>query len=46
VKETVDLLVKRGMLTETMVTNSMGRGTARQFEISKSLLDKLQSFES
>ncbi|WP_331375376.1 helix-turn-helix domain-containing protein [Sinorhizobium chiapasense] len=45
-KETVDLLVKRGMLTQTMVKNSMGRGTARQFEISKELLDKLSSFQS
>jgi len=44
VKETVDLLVKRGMLTETRVTNSMGRGTARQFEISADLLEKLSSF--
>ncbi|ENN85542.1 conjugative transfer repressor protein RctA [Rhizobium freirei PRF 81] len=43
-KETVNLLVKRGMLNETMVTNSMGRGTARQFEISTDLLKKLSSF--
>lgn len=43
VKETVDLLVERGMLTETMVKNSMGRGTARQFEISQDLLGKLRS---
>ncbi|MGK9086094.1 MarR family transcriptional regulator [Brucella intermedia] len=46
VKETVDLLVKRGMLTETMGTNSMGRGTARQFEISENLLEKLRSLAS
>jgi len=45
-KETVDLLVKRGMLTETMVKNSMGRGTARQFEISDEIRNKLSSFES
>lgn len=45
-KETVDLLVRRGMLTETMVTNSMGRGTARQFEISTDLLKKLSAFET
>ncbi|MBP2449207.1 MarR family transcriptional regulator [Rhizobium leguminosarum] len=44
VKETVDLLVKRRMLDETMVKNSMGRGTARQFEISQDLLNKLSSF--
>ncbi|MEZ2127902.1 MULTISPECIES: MarR family transcriptional regulator [unclassified Sinorhizobium] len=46
VKESVDLLVKRGMLKETMVKNSMGRGIARQFEISKELLDRLRAFES
>ncbi|MBY5770123.1 MarR family transcriptional regulator [Rhizobium leguminosarum] len=44
VKETVDLLVRRGMLDETIVKNSMGRGTARQFEISEALLEKLSSF--
>ncbi|MDF0699497.1 MarR family transcriptional regulator [Rhizobium sp. MC63] len=44
VKETVDLLVKRGMLNETIVKNSMGRGTARQFKISEGLLEKLSSF--
>ncbi|ANM20053.1 UNVERIFIED_ORG: DNA-binding MarR family transcriptional regulator [Rhizobium aethiopicum] len=46
VKETVDLLVKRGMLLETMGKNSMGRGTARQFEISQDLLSKLSSFRA
>ncbi|ACI58160.1 DNA-binding MarR family transcriptional regulator [Rhizobium leguminosarum] len=46
VKETVDLLVKRGMLLETMGKNSMGRGTARQFEISQELLNKLSSFRA
>ncbi|NEI74668.1 MarR family transcriptional regulator [Rhizobium lusitanum] len=45
-KETVDLLVRRGMLTETMGTNSMGRGTARQFEISADILKKISAFES
>lgn len=45
VKETIDLLVKRGMLTETMVKNSMGRGTARQFEISEVLLKKISTFK-
>ncbi len=44
VKETVDLLVKRGMLKESLVKNSMGRGTARQFEISEILLEKLSAF--
>lgn len=46
VKETVDLLVERGMLTETMGTNSMGRGTARQFEIAAGLLKKLSSVDA
>jgi hypothetical protein len=32
------------MLDETIVKNSMGRGTARQFEISEALLKKLSSF--
>lgn len=46
VKETVDLLVKRGMLVERMGKNSMGRGTARQFQISEELLSKLSSFRA
>jgi DNA-binding MarR family transcriptional regulator len=46
VKETIDLLVRRGMLTETMIKNSAGRGTARKFEISKELLDRLRSSDS
>jgi DNA-binding MarR family transcriptional regulator len=46
VKETVDLLVKRGMLMETMGKNAMGRGTARQFEVSEVLLKKLSSFST
>jgi len=32
--ETIELLVRRGILTETLGRNSMGRGTARQFEFS------------
>lgn len=43
-KETVDLLVRRGMLKEEMVKNSMGRGTARQFEISSDIFKNLSSF--
>jgi hypothetical protein len=34
VVETIELLVRRGILTETLGRNSMGRGTARQFEFS------------
>jgi hypothetical protein len=45
-KETVDLLVRRGILKETMVKNSMGRGTARQFEISEEIRQKLSAFAS
>jgi hypothetical protein len=33
VKETVDQLIGRKILTETMVKNALGRGMARQFEI-------------
>lgn len=32
VAESIDPLIERGILTETIVKNSMGRGTARQFE--------------
>jgi hypothetical protein len=31
VLETIELLVRRGVLIETLGKNSMGRGTARQF---------------
>ncbi len=41
VVETVDQLVKRNLLTQTIGTNSMGRGTARQFQISEALLGRL-----
>ena len=34
VLETMDLLVERGVLVETLGKNSMGRGTARQFALS------------
>ncbi|KVK50014.1 transcriptional regulator [Agrobacterium sp. TS43] len=39
--ETIDLLVQRGILTETLGRNSMGRGTARQFEFSPRFFDAL-----
>ena len=41
VAESVDPLVERGILTETIVKNSMGRGTARQFEFCPELFDRL-----
>jgi DNA-binding MarR family transcriptional regulator len=45
VKESVDPLVRRGMLTETLGKNAMGRGTARQFEIAPVILEKLRSLQ-
>lgn len=35
--ETIEPLVRRGLLIETMGKNSMGRGTARYFEIASSV---------
>lgn len=43
VAESVDPLVERGILTETIVKNSMGRGTARQFEFCPEIFDRLRS---
>lgn len=40
--ETMDLLVERGILVETLGKNSMGRGTARQFEFSPQVFDALR----
>jgi len=42
--ETMDLLVERGILIETLGKNSMGRGTARQFEFSPRVFERLRSF--
>jgi hypothetical protein len=39
VVETMDLLVERGVLVETLGKNSMGRGTARQFELSPAVFE-------
>lgn len=41
--ETIDLLVRRGILTETLGKNSMGRGTARQFELARHVFDQIRS---
>lgn len=41
--ETIDLLVKRGILTESLGKNSQGRGVARQFELAPRLLDNLHA---
>ena len=43
VVETMDLLVERGVLVETLGKNSMGRGTARQFELSPAVFDLLRA---
>lgn len=43
VAESIDPLVERGILTETIVKNSMGRGTARQFEFCPGIFDRLRS---
>ena len=45
VTETVDQLVKRNILTETLVKNSMGRGRARQFEIAPEIFEKIDAFQ-
>ena len=41
VAESVDPLIERGILTETIVKNSMGRGTARQFDFTPEVFDRL-----
>ena len=41
--ETIDFLVKRGVLTETLGKNSMGRGTARQFEFATQVFEAVRS---
>lgn len=42
VSETVDQLIKRRLLTETLTTNSMGRGRAREFKIAQELFKELR----
>lgn len=41
VAESVEALVTRGILLETMGRNSMGRGTAKQFEFAPQMFEKL-----
>ncbi len=41
--ETMESLVQRGILTETMGKNSMGRGTARQFEFAPEVFAQIRS---
>jgi hypothetical protein len=42
VAESIDPLIERGILAETIVKNSMGRGTARQFEFRPEVFDRLR----
>lgn len=44
-EDTLDILVKRGLLTETVALNVIGRGRARLFSISDALLERLRHFE-
>jgi DNA-binding transcriptional regulator GbsR (MarR family) len=44
VSEVIEPLLKRRMLTETFVKNSMGRGKARQFEIAPEIFERLRAF--
>lgn len=43
-EEILTLLVKRGLLTETMGLNAIGRGRARQFALSSFIFDSLEPF--
>ena len=45
VAETVDQLVQRNILTETLEKNMLGRGTARRFHIAPTLFERLKSDE-
>lgn len=45
VAETVDQLVERNILNETLEKNVMGRGTARRFHIALRLFERLKSDE-
>ena len=42
VKESVDPLVARGILQETIVKNSVGRGTAWQYEFAPEIFERLK----
>ncbi|SDA87665.1 MarR family transcriptional regulator [Sinorhizobium sp. NFACC03] len=43
VKESIDPLVERGILRETLGKNSMGRGTARQFEFCPEVFERMKA---
>lgn len=42
VLEALDQIVQRGILTETLGKNSMGRGTARQFEFARNVFEQIR----
>lgn len=44
--QTIEPLVQRGLLVETLGKNSMGRGTARQFRVPSDILDGYQPQKS
>lgn len=44
VTETIDQLVRREILTESLIKNSMGRGRARRFEIAPHIFEQLNMF--
>ncbi len=43
VLETMDQLVQRGILTESLGKNSTGRGTARQFEFARNVCEQIRT---
>ncbi|MEK1851479.1 MAG: MarR family transcriptional regulator [Phyllobacterium sp.] len=45
VYETVEFLIKRNLLNETEIKNSMGRGRARQFTIPTAIFERIRHFE-
>lgn len=45
VAETVDQLIQRKILTETLEKNMLGRGIARRFHIDPTLFERLKSNE-
>lgn len=44
--DAVELLIKRGLLEETVSLNAIGRGRSRMFHIPESIFDRLKHFES
>lgn len=43
--ETIDQLVRRKILTETIVRNSMGRGQARELKIAPDIFKRLRALQ-